>query len=269
MELGIPHECAHRDEWMYQWMTESIWKLDQVWLDGWLQSTVKCDEAAKSEFECEKSQNMILFCNALIRVTIMREYTRTPHIETRILLYKSHYSHLLKAVRLFCHSPIPACLILASSSPYANLYRLFFEFCFGYFGVGSVVLFYSLTISPTFTPKSTRWFNSNGNRVLVGLVGVCERARARARAFVQNLKRVCWRIWEKITKIRVNSFRISMFSFFNCACIVCVCVCPLLLLLLFSTQFDIIVLTVNIFAIECCLSAKRFEHFATYENEQF
>lgn len=58
-------------------------------------------------------ENMLLFCNALIRMANGKHATS--------ICYKSHQSHLLKAVRFICHIEIPACLILvASSSPYAN-----------------------------------------------------------------------------------------------------------------------------------------------------
>lgn len=77
------------------------------WMNEWERDRQKWCQGEKTP------KNMMLFCNALIRIANEKHTTS--------ICYKSHQSHLLKAVRLFCHIEIPACLILlASSSTYAN-----------------------------------------------------------------------------------------------------------------------------------------------------
>lgn len=68
---------------------------------------------------------MILFCNALVNPNRKCENTQ------RLFCNKSHQSHLLKTVRLFCHTEIPACLIFSIIiTIYANYCtHWFLSFC--------------------------------------------------------------------------------------------------------------------------------------------
>lgn len=179
----------------------------------------------------------------------MRKHTTT------VLLQISSKPPAESSAVVFCHTRIPACLILASSSPYANYFLrvvCMWRCCF-------IVQHYSTVFTEI-------------HSIILSMdlhVFACARAHSR-----ENFETCKW----KSRKLRnsVCNFRISMFSFFNCvyhvlcACAwVCNVICVCLRVCVCWTQFDIIAIVRRIFAIERGLSAKDISNFATFENEHF
>lgn len=127
----------------------------------------------------------------------MRKHTTT------VLLQISSKPPAESSAVVFCHTRIPACLILASSSPYANYFLrvvCMWRCCF-------IVQHYS-TVSTEI------------HSIILSMdlhVFACARAHSR-----ENFETCKW----KSRKLRnsVCNFRISMFSFFNCVYhVLCAC----------------------------------------------